>query len=147
MDPDPEHDSWQSKPSKPPSGSNNKKPVGTPKEDRAKAPSEDDVADALLHGAGTLTKICRAAFIRRIAPILTPEDLARIGNKWHGAHNKSMCATMMRAAVRFDDIQGLALVYDQLRAKSPRDELEVIGRFLRSGQHAVIAETTLRRLW
>ena len=67
---------------------------------------------------------------------MTPEYIARIGNKWHGAHNKSMCATMMRAAVRFDDIQGLALVYDQLRAKSPRDELEVIARFLRSGQHA-----------
>ena len=97
------------------------------KEDLAKALSDDDVADAVDHGAGTLNPICRAAFIRKIASILTPECIARMGSKWCGAHNKVICATMMRAAARCDDILGLSQSYDQLRAKAPKEELEVVG--------------------
>jgi hypothetical protein len=66
---------------------------------------------------------------------MTPECIARIGNKWYGAHNKTICANMMRAIVRYDNIQGLSKIYDRLRVNSPRAELEVVGRFLR-GQHA-----------
>ena len=43
---------------------------------------------------------------------------------------------MMRAAVRCDDILGLSQSYDQPRTKASKEELEVVGRFLRSGQHA-----------
>ena len=85
---------------------------------------------------GTLTSHCGAGFLRRIAPVMTPECIARIGNKWYGAHNKTICANMMRAIVRYDNIQGLSKIYDRLRVNSPRAELEVVGRFLRSGQHA-----------
>jgi hypothetical protein len=38
--------------------------------------------------------------------------------------------------VRFDNIQRFAQKYDRLRANSPRAELEGVGRFLRSRQHA-----------
>jgi hypothetical protein len=67
---------------------------------------------------------------------MTPECIARIGNKWYGAHNKTICANMMRAIVRHDNIQGLSKIYDRLRVNSPKAELEVVSRFLRSGQHA-----------
>ena len=50
-----------------------------------------------------------------------------MGNKWCGAHNKVICATMMRAAVRCYDILGLLQSYDKLRTKAPKEELEVVG--------------------
>jgi hypothetical protein len=67
---------------------------------------------------------------------MTPECIARISNKWYGAHNKTICANMMRAIVRYNNIQGLSKIYDRLRVNSPRAELEVVGCFLCSGQHA-----------
>jgi hypothetical protein len=81
------HVSWQSKHSKP-SSNCNKKPV-----DRAAPTVDDNVADDVVESAsGTLH--CRAAFLCKIAPILTPEGIALIGNKWHGAHNKTICAVL-----------------------------------------------------
>jgi hypothetical protein len=84
----------------------------------------------------TPTSRCGAGFLRRIAPAMTPECIARISNKWHDAHNKTICANMMRAIVRYNNIQGLSKIYDRLRVISPRAELEVVGCFLCSGQHA-----------
>jgi hypothetical protein len=83
---------------------------------------------------GTLTSRCGAGFLRRIAPVMTPECIARIGNKLYGDHNKTIYANMMRAIVRFNNIQGLSKIYDRLRVNLPRAELEVVGRFLRSGR-------------
>jgi hypothetical protein len=58
-----------------------------------------------------------------------------MANKWHGAHNKTICASMMRAVVRFDNIQGFAQKCDRLRANSPRAELEVTMYVLKHYQH------------
>jgi hypothetical protein len=57
---------------------------------------------------GTLTFRCGAGFLRRIAPVMTPECISRIGNKWYGAHNKTICTNMTRSIVRYDNIQGLS---------------------------------------
>jgi hypothetical protein len=135
------HVSQQSKHSKP-SSNCNKKPV-----DRAAPTVDDDVADDVVESAsGTLH--CRAAFLCKIAPILTPEGIALIGNKWRGAHNKTICAVLRVhdarcCAVRHHTRPGayggsLAQKYDRLRANSPRAEFKIVGpgRFLRSGQPA-----------
>jgi hypothetical protein len=53
-----------------------------------------------------------------------------------GTVPNNLMRVMMRAAVRFESIQGLSQIYDQLRAHSPKAELEVIGRLLRIGQYA-----------
>jgi len=97
---------------------------------------DDEDADGAKQVAGNLALRCKAGFLRKIAPIMTPECIARIGNKWYGAHNKFTCANMMRAIVRYDNIQGLGKDYDKLRANSPQAEIDVVLRFLRSGQHA-----------
>ncbi len=39
---------------------------------------------------------------------MTPECISRIGNKWYGAHNKTICTNMTRSIVRNDNIQGLS---------------------------------------
>jgi hypothetical protein len=64
-----------------------------------------------------------------------PECIAQIGNKWYCAHNNTICANMMHAIVLYDNIQGLSKSYDRLQVNLPRAELEVVGRFLSSGQH------------
>ena len=74
-------------------------------------------------------------FIRSAATI-TPELIARFGAKWHGAINKPAVANVLRSAVIQEDICGLAESYDRLADKSQKDELTVVTRILRSGQHA-----------
>jgi hypothetical protein len=99
------------KPSKP-SCNRNKKPVSV---DRAlpRRPSVDDVVEP---DSGTLQEHFNVVYLRRIVPILTLECITRIGNKWHDAHNKTLCASMMRAVVPvcFDNNQRLAQKYDRL---------------------------------
>jgi hypothetical protein len=58
-----------------------------------------------------------------------------MANKWHGAHSKTICASMMRAVVRFDNIQEFAQKCDRLRANSPRAELEVAMYVLKHCQY------------
>ena len=74
-------------------------------------------------------------FIRSAATI-TPELIARFGAKWHGAINKPAVANVLRSAVIQEDKCGLAESYDRLADKSQKDELTVVTRILRSGQHA-----------
>ena len=84
----------------------------------------------------TLRSKCDAAFIRKVMPIMTPTLVARLGNKWYAAYNKYKAASIMRNIVTSEDIFGMAGTYSRLQANSPREELLVIKRILRSGQHA-----------
>jgi hypothetical protein len=122
------HVAWQSKPSanKPAKNIDRAKHV-----DQEISSGSDDADDAMEPVQRTLTSHCGTGFLRRIAPVMTPECSARIG-----AHNKTICANMMRAIVRYDNIQGLSKIYDRLRVNMPGAELEVVGRFLRSDWHA-----------
>jgi hypothetical protein len=90
----------------------------------------NDADDAMEPVQGTLTSHCGAGFLHRIAPVMTLECIARIDNKWYSAHNKTICANMMRAIVRYDNIQGLSKIYDRLRVKLPRAEPEVAEYFI-----------------
>jgi len=67
---------------------------------------------------------------------MTPSLVARLGNKWYAAYNKYKAASIMRNIVTSEDIFGMASSYPRLQANSPRDELLVVRRILRSGQHA-----------
>ena len=84
---------------------------------------------------GTLGEVCDGSFARAISTI-TPELIARLGAKWHGAHNKAAAANVMRNAVIALDLNGLAASYDDLAAADKKMEIEVVTRMLRSGQHA-----------
>jgi hypothetical protein len=79
--------------------------------------------------------VCDGSFARAISRI-TPELIARLGAKWHGAHNKAAAANVMRNAVIALDLNGLAASYDDLAAADKKMEIEVVTRMLRSGQHA-----------
>jgi hypothetical protein len=83
-----------------------------------------------------LAKRCGVSFVRQIAQGIVPELISRIGNKWHGAHNKSIAANLLRYCVIADDVDGLAETYDVLAGNNPRAEQSVVARILRSGQHA-----------
>ncbi len=62
--------------------------------------------------------------------------VARLGAKWHGAHNKAAAAAnVKRNAVIALDMNGLAASYDDLAAADKK--VEVVTCMLRSGgQHA-----------
>ena len=85
----------------------------------------------------TLAKRCGIPFVRKIAQVIVPELISRIGNKWHGAHNKSIAANLLRYCVISDDVE-VAETYDVLAGNNPRAEQSVVARILRSGQHAPI---------
>ena len=84
----------------------------------------------------TLKNVCDTSFLRNIAGPITPELIARIGIKWHGAGNKPAAASVMRNIVLAEDLQGLAEHYDEYAKNSTKEELKVLRRILRSGQHA-----------
>jgi hypothetical protein len=81
--------------------------------------------------------VCDGSFARAISTI-TPELIARLGVKWHGAHNKAAAANVMRNAVIALDMNGLAVLrsYDELAAADKKVEMDVVTRMLCSGQHA-----------
>jgi hypothetical protein len=67
---------------------------------------------------------------------ITPELIATLGAKWHGAHNKTAAANVMLNAVIALDMNGFAASYDELAAADKKVEMDVVTRMLRSGQHA-----------
>ena len=73
--------------------------------------------------------------LRRLS-VLTPEVIARLGVRWHNAHNKTAIASIIRYHLVNTDVDGLAGSYDSLRDKSPKAELNLLNRWVRSGQHA-----------
>ena len=79
--------------------------------------------------------MCNGSFARAISTI-TPELIARLGAKWHGAHNKAAAANVVRNAVVAEDLNGLAASYDELADADRKVEIEIVTRILRSGQHA-----------
>jgi hypothetical protein len=79
--------------------------------------------------------VCDGSFASAISTI-TPELIARLGAKWHGAHNKAAAANVMRSAVIALDMNGLAASYDELAAADKKVEMNVVARMLHSGQHA-----------
>jgi diphthamide synthase (EF-2-diphthine--ammonia ligase) len=79
--------------------------------------------------------VCDSSFARAISTI-TPELIARLGTKWHGAHNKAAAANVMRNAVIALDMNGLAASCDELAAADKKVEMDVVTRMLCSGQHA-----------
>jgi hypothetical protein len=79
--------------------------------------------------------VCDGLFARAISTI-TPELIARLGAKWHGAHNKAAAANVMRYVVIALDMNGLAASYDDLTAADKKAEISAVTRMLRSGQHA-----------
>jgi hypothetical protein len=78
--------------------------------------------------------VCDGSFARAISTI-TPELIARLGAKWHGAHNKAAAANVMRNAVIVLDLNGLAVSYEELAAADKKVEMDVVTRMLHSGQH------------
>jgi hypothetical protein len=86
-------------------------------------------------GTGTLYEVCDGSFARAISTI-TPELIARLGAKWHGAHNNAATANVMCSAVISEDMNGLAASYDDLAAADKKAEIDAVTRMLRSGQHA-----------
>jgi len=75
------------------------------------------------------------SLLRRLS-VLTPEVIARLGVRWHNAHNKTAIASIIRYHLVYNDVDGLAESYDSLRDKSPKAELNLLNRWVRSGQHA-----------
>ena len=88
--------------------------------------------------SGRLNSMCNHSFLRRVTPLLIPELISRLGNKWHGAHNRSIAANMLRHVVLAEDIDqmGSSGLYDRLASAYPKEERMVLTRILRTGQHA-----------
>jgi len=89
-------------------------------------------------GGPSIGKLCDQSFVRRVTPTLTPELISRLGNKWHGAHNKCIAANILRHIVLAEDIDelGSSGLYDRAASAHPKEERAVLTRILRSGQHA-----------
>jgi hypothetical protein len=79
--------------------------------------------------------VCDGSFARAISTI-TPELIARLGAKWHGAHNKDATANVIRNAVISEDMNGLAASYGDLAAADMKAEIDAVTSMLHSGQRA-----------
>jgi hypothetical protein len=79
--------------------------------------------------------VCDGSFARAISTI-TPELIARLGAKWHGAHNKAAAAYVMLNTVIALDMNCLAASYDELAVADKKVEMVVVTSMLCSGQHA-----------
>ena len=86
--------------------------------------AQDNLADYVTH-----------SLLRRLS-VLTREVIARVGVRWHNAHNKAVIVPIIRNHIISKDVDGLAESFDSLRDKSPKAEMTLLGRWLRSGQHA-----------
>ena len=76
------------------------------------------------------------AFMRRMTLLVTPEIIARIGNKWYSAVNKPYVTSMLRSLVMCINYEGYGPIYDMMRAIDSKEEGAIATRFLRTGQHA-----------
>ena len=88
---------------------------------------------------GTLVKLdtfATTAVLRKLSSIVTAEVIARIGDRWHNAHNKGMVASIIRNHIINTDMEGIGESYDSMRKLYPAGEVVMVVRFLRSGQHA-----------
>ena len=74
--------------------------------------------------------------LRRLSATLTVEVIARIGVRWHNAHNKGIIASVIRNYIIQTDMDQIADMYDDMRKLYPPGEITMVTRFLRSGQHA-----------
>ena len=99
-----------------------------------KTPSKAQV----IEGTGSLHlgEYATQSVLRELSGLLTAEAIARIGVRWHNAHNKSVIASMIRNYIYHVDLGGIADSYDDMRKSSPAGEIAMIKRFLRTGQHA-----------
>jgi len=88
---------------------------------------------------GPLVKLdtfATTAVLRKLSSIVTAEVIARIGDRWHNAHNKGMVASIIRNHIINTDMEGIGDSYDSMRKLYPAGEVVMVVRFLRSGQHA-----------
>ena len=67
--------------------------------------------------------------------LVTPEIIARIGNKWYSAVNKPYVTSILRSLVMCMNYEGYGAIYDMMRACDHKEEEAIATRFLRTGQH------------
>ena len=63
---------------------------------------------------------CAQSFLRRIAVLLKPEAVARLGSKWYAATDKGSLASMLRGIVIASNFEGFGEIYDKMGAESGR---------------------------
>jgi hypothetical protein len=68
--------------------------------------------------------------------LIIPELIARIGNRWTAAANKSLVANIMRHIVVAHNVDHLGGAYSKLQGNDKKAEDAVVGRVLRTGSHA-----------
>jgi len=83
-----------------------------------------------------LDKFATTSVLRRLSGEITAQVIARVGDRWHNAHNKGMVASIIRNHIICTDMDGIGDSYDDMRNSCPAGEVEMVMRFLRSGQHA-----------
>ena len=71
------------------------------------AGAQDNLGDYVTH-----------SLLRRLS-VLTPEVIARLGVRWHNAHNTAVIASIIRNHIISEDVDGLAELFDSLLYKSP----------------------------
>jgi len=83
-----------------------------------------------------LDKFATTSVLRRLSGELTAQVIARVGDRWHNAHNKGIVASIIRHHIINTDMDGIGDFYDNMRKLYPAGEVDMVIRFLRSGQHA-----------
>jgi hypothetical protein len=83
-----------------------------------------------------LDKFATTAVLRKLSGDLTAQVIARVGDRWHNAHNKGIVASIIRHHIIHTDMNGIGDSYDDMRKSHPPGEIDMVIRFLRSGQHA-----------
>ena len=83
-----------------------------------------------------LDEFATQGVLRRLSSALTVQVIARIGVRWHNAHNRGLIASIIRDHIIQHDMDGIADQYDDFRKFWPAGENTMVTRFLRTGQHA-----------
>ena len=68
--------------------------------------------------------------------MLTPQEVARLGNKWYAATNKGIIASILRGIVIANNLDGYCEIYDKMRAVEPKQGSAIVHSFTRTSQHA-----------
>jgi hypothetical protein len=96
-------------------------------------PSKQEIVSTLdIH----LGIFATQSVLHRLSATLTAQVIARIGVRWHNAHNKDVIASIIRDHVIQTDMDQIADSYDDMRKSYPAGEMLMVTRFLRTGQHA-----------
>ena len=105
---------------------------GSSKSSRSSAKTPTSTGRAIIR----LDQFATHSVMRRLSSAITAQVIARIGVRWHNAHNKGLIASIIRDHIIQHDMEGIANEYDDLRKSCPAGENTMVTSFLRTGQHA-----------